>query len=254
MRHIRIAFGIAVTVCAVAVMAVPAMAHQFKASKIGATTGKGYEQIKFVTGELPEYNPARMQEWKLGKFKILCYKASSKGEVTETSSETFTTTTKMGGCGWYPENNSLHTGATFSKTGLKATWHANGYVEALGNESGEEVEWKNVDLGEVAAGFKVGGKICQITIPEQTIKVYRAGPAALYSTIKGEATTKFPTGQEKLLITNEWDKIKFVYGGELNQCTAEEFEKLQEGSGGGTEGQYNGKLEETLTGGNLSFE
>lgn len=257
MRHLRITFGIAVTACALAlaVAAVPAMAQQFVASKTGATTGKGFERIKVPPpGELPEFDPARMQEFKLANFKILCYGAISKGAVTETASETFKTTTKFSRCGWYPQSNSLHTTATFSKSGLTATWHAKGFVEAEGNESGEEVEWKNVDLGEVATAIKVGQKICAVTIPEQTIKVKKAGPAALYSTITGPATTKFPTGQKHLLITNEWDNIKFVYGGEGNQCTAEEFERLEEGSGGGTQGQYNGKLEETLTGGNLSFE
>jgi hypothetical protein len=255
MRHLRITFGIIVTACALAVAAVPAMAQQFVASKTGKTTGRGFEQIKLPPpGELPEFVPARMQEFKIGAFKILCYTATSKGEVTEEHSETFTTTTRFGRCGWYPQTNSLHTSATFSKGGLTATWHAKGFVEAEGNESGEEVEWKNIELGEVATAIKVGQKICQVTIPKQTIKVMKAGPAAIYSTITGPATTKFPTGQKHLLIRNAWDSIKFVYGGELNQCTAQEFEKLQEGAGGGGTGQYNGNLEETLTGGNLSFE
>ena len=255
MRHLKMTVALAVAGCALAVTAVPAMASQFVASKTGATTGRGFEQIKLPPpGELPEFDPARMQEFKLANFKILCYTASSKGAVTETASQTFKTTTKFSRCGWYPQSNSLHTSATFSKSGLTATWHATGYVEAEGNESGEEVEWKNVDLGEVATAIKVGRKICAITIPEQTIKVMKAGPAALYSTITGPATTKFPTGQKHLLIRNEWDNIKFVYGGEGNQCTAEEFEKLQEGSGGSGTGQYDGQLEETLTGGNLSFE
>jgi hypothetical protein len=262
MRHIRITFGLAVTVCALAVMAVPAMAHQFVASGVGTTNGKGFEQIKTPPGELPEFEPSRMQEFKFGNFKILCYGASSKGTITEPVSETFTTTTKYSKCGWYPQSNSLHSAATFSKEGVTVTYHANGYLEAEANESGEEVEVRTVGLKKVSASIKVGQKICDIIIPEQTVPVRAIRhpteefSSAVFPVPYEVASTnhmKFPSGfQKRLKIENAWKMVKFIYGGEGNQCTAEEFEKL--GEGGGGIGQYNGTLEEQLVGGNLQFE
>lgn len=262
MRHLRITFGLALTTCVLAVTAVPAMAHQFVASGLGKTQGKGFEQIKTPPGELPEFNPEVMQEFKFGNFKILCYGASGKGEITQTPSEEFTTTTKYTRCGWYPQGNSLHSQATFSKSGVTVTYHANGYLEALGNESGEEVEVRTVGLKEVSAAIKIGGKICTVTIPEQTIPVRAVKHPgeefsdAVFDTpleVANGNKHKFPSGfQKRLLIENNWKGVKYVYTGEGAQCTAEEFEA--KGEGGGGVGQYRGTLEEQLTGGDLHFE
>src|ERR1700704_4841941 len=101
MRHIRMVGGLAVAVCVLAVSAAPAVAHQFVASKTGKTNAKGYQEIV-----APEFEPAKMQEWRLGAFRILCYKATGAGEVTEETSETFTTTTKYSKCGWYPQSSN----------------------------------------------------------------------------------------------------------------------------------------------------
>ena len=45
MRNIRLVVGITAAVCALAVTAAPAMAHEFVGSKTGKLSGKGFEEI-----------------------------------------------------------------------------------------------------------------------------------------------------------------------------------------------------------------
>jgi hypothetical protein len=265
MRNIRLVGGLAVAVCVLAVSSAPAMAHQFVANKTGKSIGKGYEEIPVEKGVAPEFEPARMQEWRLGAFRILCYKATGMGEVTETASETFTTTTKYSKCGWYPQKNTLHVGASFSKTGITVIYHANGYTEAVGNGEGEEYEFKKAEVLESAAYIKVSStKLCKIVIPAQTIPVRAIKhpeeefSSAVFSNIETPATNMklFPSGfQKRMVISNEFKKILFKYAGEETQCTtAPEFEKLSEEGGGSNTGVYKGQLEERLLTGDLSWE
>src|ERR1700730_14142670 len=254
MRNVRLVGGLAAAVCVLAVGAVPAMAHQFVASKEGKTTGKGWEEIPVEKGVTPEFDPARMQEWRLGAFTILCYRAAGTGVITETESETFTTTTKYSKCGWYPQKNSLHVGATWSKSGMTVIYHANGYTEAVGNGEGETYEFKKAQVLETSAFIKVSAaKLCKIVIPEQTIPVRAIKhptedfSAAVFTNIEvaDGHLKQFPSGfQKRLVIANEFKKLKCKYAGEETQCTtAPEFEKLSEENGGGVTGRYIGTLE-----------
>jgi len=265
MRNVRLVGGLAAAVCVLAVGAAPAMAHEFEASKSGKTVGKGFEEIIVEKGVTPEFEPARMQEWRLGAFRILCYKATGAGEVEEGASETFTTTTKYSKCGWYPQKNTLHVAAAFSKTGITVIYHANGYTEAVGNGEGEEYELKKAEVLESAAYIKISStKLCKIVIPAQTIPVRAIKhpeeefSSAVFSNIETPATNMklFPSGfQTRLVIANEFKKMKFKYAGEETQCTsAPEFEKLSEENGGGSTGVYKGSLEERLPTGNLSWK
>jgi len=266
-RHVRTSLTLATAICAFFVVGVaPALAHQFVSSKTGKTQGRGFNEIPVEKGVQPEFEPARMQEWKLGNFKILCYKVGEVGEVSEGGSEELTDTLHYTKCGWYPQNNSLHVGATFSKSGLTITYHANGYVEALGNGEGEEVEFRKATVLETAATFKISStKLCKIIIPAQTIPVAAVKKpeatysAALYSNeiFANTNTRLFPTGQERIVITNEFKAIKYKYGaeGEETQChDAPEFEKTAEEGGGAGGGVYKGTFEEQTVGGNLKFE
>ncbi|MCW3029677.1 MAG: hypothetical protein JWN81_2888 [Solirubrobacterales bacterium] len=261
MRNIRLVGGLAAAVCVLAVGAAPAMAHQFVASKTGKTAGRGFEEIIVEKGVAPEFEPARMQEWRLGAFRILCYKATGAGEVTEGGSETFTTTTKYSKCGWYPQaTNTLHVGAGFSKTGIQVIYHANGYTEAVGNGEGEEYEFKKAEVLETSAFIKISStKLCKIVIPAQTIPVRAIShPGEEFSSaVFSNTEFELKTGvfQKRLVIQNEFKKMKFKYAGEETQCTsAPEFEKLSEEGGGGSAGVYKGSLEERLVGGSLSWE
>jgi hypothetical protein len=246
--------------------AVPAAAHMFTASKTGKSAGKGFEEIEIPEKpEQPEFNPEHMQEFRLGKFRVLCYVARSKGEVTQLESPTFPTTLKYTKCGWYPQTSAVHVGATFSnKTGLKAVYHANGYVEFLGNGLGETLEYKGLGPRETAVVIKISSsKACTIAIPEQTIPIKAVNnpeeefTAVLYSNeeVATEKLKLFPSGlQKKVVFDNELKTLRFKYIGEESQCTnLEEFEKQTEEEGGGT-GVYKGKLIEEVVGGKLTGE
>ena len=69
MRNVRLVGGLAAAVCVLAVGAAPAVAHEFIASKTGKTVGKGFEEIIVEPGVTPEFEPARMQEWRLGNTR-----------------------------------------------------------------------------------------------------------------------------------------------------------------------------------------
>ncbi len=265
MRHVKLVGGLAAAICVLAVAAAPAGAHQFTANKLGKSVGRGFEEIPVEKGVTPPFEPARMQEWKLGTFRILCYKARLNGEVTEQVAEVFTTTIHFINCGWYPQRNTLHVAAIFSKEGLTVRFHANGYTEAVGEGSGEVYEFKKAEVLETAAYVKINAtKLCKIVIPEQTIPVkaikHPEDPysSAIYSDLEVEATNKhfFPSGKQKrIAIANDFKNLKFKYAGEGTQCaTAPEFEKQAEEGGGGVAGAYKGSVEAWIPNGDLSFE
>ncbi len=265
MRHKRIVVVLVGALCALAVAAVPAFAaEEFVASRTGKVTGRGYNEIEVERGEVaPEFEPAQMQDWRLGAFKIDCYKAHESGAVEEGRSPVFTTTIKLTKCGWYPETNSLHVPAQFSKSGLTIEYLNTGLGEGLGNEEGEELEYKpRATIRETAASFKISaGHLCKIIIPEQTLAPVHYGHRV--ETGLPVNSKNLAGEQTRLLITNEFKKIKFKYGAEgeepETQChDAPEFEKTAEEGGGQATGTYTGTLEEWITGaglsGNLSFE
>ena len=253
MRHVRLIGSLAVAVCVLALTAAPTMAHQFVASKLAKIVGHGFE-------ETTEFEPAKMQEWHLGTFTIRCYSAHETGAITELESETLTTTIKFAKCGWYPQKNSLHVAANWSTSGLTIVYHANGYTEAVGNGEGEEVEFKKATILETAAFIKINStKLCKIVIPEQTIPVAAIKlplaeySAAVYSNAEVPAANLkyFPTGfQKRLVITNDFKKMKYKYSGEETQCDTGTFEEKTEG----VTGVYKGSLEPYIQYGNLSFE
>src|SRR6478735_3274429 len=81
------------------VAAAPAMAHEFVSSKDGKFAGKGYEEVEIPEKPAqPEFAPERMQEFRLGKFRVLCYVDRSHGEVPELESETFESVNKYSRC------------------------------------------------------------------------------------------------------------------------------------------------------------
>jgi hypothetical protein len=269
MRNMRMVGGFAVAICVLAVTAAPTMAHQFVSSKLGTSVGHGFNEIPVESGVPPEYEPARMQEWNLGSsFRILCYKSKLNGEITETESQTFTTTVRFEKCGWYPSTkNHLHIAATWGKSGMKVVYHATGWTETLGNGEGETFEYKAKIL-ETSAYIKIPSgnsstmKLCEIVIPEQTIPVRAiAHPeeefsSAVYSNEEVPVLTSktFPTGlQKRLVIANNFTKLKFKYVGETQCATGEEFEKQSEEGGGGIAGSWKGVVEAWVPGGNLSF-
>ena len=247
MRHVKLGLGFASAVCALAIAAAPALAHEFTASKTGKTRGKSTTE----------------QNFKFGPFKITCEKATAKGAVAAGTTSTLATTVKYGSCttevkfGTKPAHVPTH-----FLTPLAVAYHANGFVET-GSET-EEVEGEAVLAGGEAEVKVYTGVIpgeheqsrCTILWPEQTLPLKAAKKpegeysAATYSNVLTENGNlkKFPDGfQHSITIANAFKGIKFEFEGE----PCEEWGKEEGSEGGG--GTYFGSFPEALGGGNLEF-
>ena len=83
MRHVRLKLGVVATLCAFAVAAAPAMAHEFSGNTGKAAKAKG-------EGE---------QEFKFGVFKILCESSGGRGGgLKESPQKTFFLVMKYSHC------------------------------------------------------------------------------------------------------------------------------------------------------------
>jgi hypothetical protein len=246
MRHWRKSTGLAVAVCAFALAATPALAHEFTASRTAATKGTTETQ----------------QLFKFGPFHITCEKAVAKGAVAEGSSKTYATVAKFTKC-WTAaklSNRDIRLPTKFL-TALAVEYHANGFVET-GSET-EELEGAAVLAGgtvEIHVGTGITEEFktsrCTISWPEQTLPIKAIkNPEAEYSaaSFTNVATAnpnlkKFPDGfQHSIEISNAFKGIKVLFEGE----PCEEY-----GKGGGEEssgGSYTGSFPQILQGGNLEF-
>ena len=247
MRHVRFGSGFVGAVCALAIAATPALAHEFTASKSGRTKGKTETE----------------QTFKFGPFKITCEKANSKGSVAAGGSPTLAVSIKFNSCtdevkfGTKP----AHVPTRFL-TPLAIEYHANGFVET-GSEL-EEFEGSAVLAGgeaeiKVYTGVLPGEhekSRCTILWPEQTLplkavkKPEAEYSAATYSnvTTPQPVNKKFPDGlQHSINIANSLKGIKYEFEGE----PCEEWGKEESEEGGA--GTYFGSFPVLLAGGNLEF-
>jgi hypothetical protein len=246
MRHLRLGMGVMVTTCAFAFGAAPALAHEFIASKEGATHGVSETE----------------QLFKFGAIKIKCQKASAKGKVAAGPSQTYATAIKYAKCLTSAKvgNHEIFLGTRFL-TPLAIEYHANGFVET-GSEL-EEVEGKavvaggsaqlKINTGKTAEGTK---SECTLSWPEQTIplKAVKAPEGEYSSATYSNAanphlvTKNFPDGlQHYIVISNSLKGIKYELEGE----PCEEWGKEEGPEGGG--GTYFGSFPQLLTGGNLEY-
>jgi hypothetical protein len=276
MRYLRMTGGLAAVVCAFAVMTAPALAHEFVASRLpkpiteaepGRTKGIGIgNPFEGTTLENPAFEKVT-QEFKFGAFLIVCNKALAKAKTTAegavgfASSPIFASEVKFAECGDAVKLGSSYARLKTTFNGglpIKFAWHANGYAEFGSEETVSEVE-----IGGGTTTFSVGGGICKIGWPAQTVPVRAVKkPAEQYSSAVYSNTEvpvletqlkKFPTGfQKRLIIANEFKGMKYIY--EEGQCKGEGgFEQEFKGAEGNS-GFYKGTLEEEVVGGNLSFQ
>lgn len=239
MRHLRKATAaFALSACALAIAASPALAHEFAASHIGRTGGKGVGEQKF----------------KLGPFNITCTQTKVSGDIPENPSNTLFSSLHYKGCTTAASiGHEPITLKTTFRTPLDVEYHANGFVE-VGSEA-EEVEGQvRLSGGEVE--IFVSTVKCIITWEEQTIpgKAVKK-PEGEYSAAQfhsegfpAKKKKKFPPNgeQQKLFILNEFHKIHFEYS--EGQC--EEFAKPEEEIHNGA---YHGEIEEEMKSGNLEY-
>ncbi|HEY4896520.1 MAG TPA: hypothetical protein VII01_10565 [Solirubrobacteraceae bacterium] len=268
MRNFKATFGLVAMVCLIAVMAVPALAAEFTASKLPnncseaepcRTKGKGI-------GEIDEKHPEYTQKFVIGAFTIECKKAVSyaktpaEGAFTSGSSSTFSTEVKFMYCLTEAKFGAFTGGLTTSFNGghpVKFVYHTNGFAELGSGETEAAVE-----IGGAETTFKIAGKICTVALPPQTVPIGAVKnpggefSAAEYSNeevaVSEKLIKRFPSGfQTKLVIANKFKGMKYHY--ESGQCTGEggfeEEAKTQEGRSA----TYTGTLEEEVPGGNVGF-
>jgi hypothetical protein len=142
---------------------------------------------------------------------------------------------------------------------LKFVYHVNGFAEFGSGETESEVE-----LGSGAASFKVGGKVCNINWPAQTVpakatvKPGEAFSDVTYSNnevpVEAKKIKQFPTlFKNRLIISNDFTTMAWSY--EEGQCLGEGgFENGSPGKTEAKDGIYRGQLEEELTAGNIGFK
>ena len=236
MRHLKLTLGVAVSValsaCAFAMAATPALAGEFVASSSGKVAG----------------TEESTQEFKFGAVKMRCFKIKGNGEVVAGSSPTYTTAIKFAKCLTTAKigRHDIFL-ATRWLTPLTITYHNNGFVE-----TGATAEVK-INMGKTEEFEK---SECHIRWPAQTIPVRAiAKPEEPYEEASYENVSRahtvsrlFPTGiQNGIEIHNTIKGIHFEYEGE--PCEEWGREEGPEGSGG----QYTGSLPQYLGSGNFEF-
>ncbi len=260
MRRARMAFGLAIAVCALGAMAVPALAHEFVASKYKHTISPG-EPVK-TAGKSPEEEEG-IQTFKFGKYNIKCAKAISKGVFEEPTQKIFTTTLKFSRCGYYPiVKNEVHFAASMPK-GITMKFIVNGAVGIEGNGEGEEEEYgvNKIEVLETAATVKIpSAKFCTINIPTQQLPVasvkkpegeysdaiYSNLPVPIENPTMGQLKV-WPGGiKHKVIFAISLKAMKFKFA-EESQC-GEDEEKTEYSAG-----TYSGTLIQEVPGGNLEF-
>jgi hypothetical protein len=267
------AVALAAAASALGVAAAPAMAHEFFASRLpkplsegapGKTKGIGIGSTELGGEE-------RNQELAFGAFHIDCAvhtaaQTIGEGAVTWPSSQVFATELTFSKCLTVVNAGLFKAGLptsfnvnpeTKKSEPVKFVYHVNGFAELGAGETESEVE-----LGSGSASFKVGGKLCNIEWPAQTVparalvKPEEQFSAVTYSNreVSVEATKikQFPTlVKNRLVITNNFTTMLWSYT--EGQCLGEGgFEKGTEKTEAKS-GIYRGAIEEELDAGNLGF-
>jgi hypothetical protein len=250
MRQLRIAIVLAVATCVCATTAATAMGQKvFRATRLpqpisefepGKTVGRG----------------VGVQAFRFGPFKIKCEVAKASGIVDNETFKDFSTQVKFSKCLTEAKFGTFLGGIKTNFNERKAigfVYHINGFAE-----TGEAPEGTEVTVSGGGANFKIGGKICNISWPSQTVPAKAvkdpAGEfsAAVYSNedVASGFPAKFPSGfQRKLNIANEFNGMEYEF--EEGQCVGEGGFEEEANKSEGKTAKYIGTLREEVKGGNL---
>ncbi len=241
-RRARVMTVVASSICAVAIAAVPASAHQFTASALKSAFPLKTKGVGVGT-----------QTFKFGKIEIECEGEVAKGTVTESPTQVLKVSAQYKECVMPVTVWGQHT-TTTTHFKVEYLYHANGLAQ-MGDElmAGPTPEIE-IGSGSVAMGItNTGG--CKLVWPAQTIPVkFEKQPMEQYSavTFSPEETPAtnlklFPTGiQKKLLVTSEFSGMDYSIF-EKGLCS--ELEKTE-----GNNGHYSGALSLEAASGNLAWE
>jgi hypothetical protein len=243
MRRVRITLVAVFALCALALSATAALAHEFIANSAHKTISEA------TPGKL-KGGSVGTQEIKFGPIHITCESATTKGTVAAEHAQVLKVVAKYKGCETSvkvgPEPGQLKTRFLAP---VEYGFHANGFAE-----TGTEGEEGTVEIGTGAAELKISGIKCIISWPAQTVPMRAiANPeaeytAAMFSNEEVASThlKAFPTGfQRKLQISTEFKNMEFSF--EEGECAEFKHPEAKTGS-------YRGVLHEELTGGNLGWE
>jgi len=241
-RRARVITAVVSSICAVAVAAVPASAHQFTASALKSVFPLKTKGVGVGT-----------QTFKFGKIEIECESEIAKGTVTESPTQLLKVSAQYKECIVPVTVWGQHT-TTTTHFQVEYLYHANGLAQ-MGDElvAGAKPEVE-IGSGSVSMGISNTGG-CKVVWPAQTIPVkFEKQPMEQYSaaTFSNEETAAtnlklFPTGfQKKLLITSEFSGMDYSIF-EKGLCA--ELEKTE-----GNNGHYHGSLSLEALSGNLAWE
>jgi len=220
MRHIRLTVGLLATVGAFAVIAAPALAAEFEASKAGAEAGSPVETKGAAVGEQSFHSGPVETAKGVEHFTVKCNKGKSTGTATEGLS------------------TKLVDKVTFSKcTSGKKGAKFEGPLELKYNSDGA------VEIGEVRV--KLSEAKCFMTIEAQEVDEESTKSAA-YENVTKEGKKG---SVKELGIVNSLKKLDMEFEpvheghGICAALTEEESEK----------GSYKGLLEDEVIGGSLAL-
>jgi|SRR5271154_1627182 len=262
MRHIKIAYGLAVVVGALCVTAAPAFAETEPEKSFVASIPH-----KTISPEKPAHASGKTEEpqvFKFGtKYIIKCQQSpfpenrsfgptlESKATIESEKLSEIEVGIKFLKCGRYATTGTEEfTPATIKGT-VKIRYFINGSVETVGNGEGEELEYgkePHVEFLESSMTIKVApAKQCTIIIPTQVLPLKSIKhPDEEFSTaVYSEGESK--KGRPALEIANEFKKMKYRFG-EETQCGVESPKEQ------GNEGTYTGSLHLEIPTGSLSVE
>jgi hypothetical protein len=269
MRHIKLAYGLAVAACAVCVAAVPAFGASVESNFIANIPHKA------ITPAVPAKTSGKTEEpqtFKFGNVTIICQHfnfpekyqtgatALTTGKVEEEVFKTIEVGIHFAKCGRIvtpnPEpSKDQFVGATF-KGKITIIYHVNGFGEIIGNGEGEEEEFAKATIKETAATFVSSTqKLCKVIIPEQVVPVKAVKhpeeefAAASFSNVFTPTIRKGFVNNEKesLVINNNFKSLEYKFG-EETQCGEDENKTI------GTTGVYKGTLNLEIPAGNLGIE
>ena len=250
MRRLRIAIVLAVATCICATTAATAMGEKvFRATRLpkpisevepGKTIGRG----------------VGVQAFHFGPFKIKCEVAKASGIVDKETFKDFSTQVKFSRCLTEAKFGTFLGGIRTNFNERKAigfVYHINGFAE-----TGEAEEGTEVTVSGGGANFKIGGKICNISWPSQTVPAKAVKDpegefsAAVYTNqdFASGFPAKFPSGfQRKLNIANEFRGMEYEF--EEGQCVGEGGFEEEAGKTEGKSARYEGTLQQEVKSGNL---
>lgn len=273
MRRFSIVAALAASALVLCTGAAPAMAHEFFASRLPKPLSEAEPgKIKGIgIGETLLGKETLNQELVFGAFHIFCAAQSAgqtinEGAVSWSTSQTFVTELKFSKCltevsagllkGGLSTNFNVNPETKKSEP-VKFVYHVNGFAEFGSGETESEVE-----LGSGAASFKIGGKLCKINWPAQTVpakalvKPEEEFSAVSYSNnevpVEARKIKQFPSLlKNKLVIANDFTTMQWNY--EEGQCLGEGGFEEEAPKTEAKNGIYRGQLEEELVAGNIGF-